>query len=381
MTDPRAPRPGDISRRRFLQGSALAGTAAFLAACGTPGRASEAPSAAASAAASEGASPAASASAGAGATPANSGNLRFANWIGYIDQTEDGKTFPTIEKFQTESGISVQYSDGVIDGNESFFTSDLQAPLNAGLPTEWDIVVVTDWMVGRLARLGWLEKIDTSATPNFVKNLAENYKGRSFDPDTNMAAPWQSGMTGIGYDKNKTGAQDSLSVFVSDKFKGKLTYLDEMRDTVGLTRDPARLRPGDDHPGTVRRVARRGRQGGQERHRPRGRRQLLCRGHGRRRGGARDGLVRRRPDAARAGPEARPGLPVEPRQGRRDALDRQHGHPERLAEQAAGRALDRLLLRPEERRHDRGVRQLRLPGRGRQGGHARHRRIARRTTR
>jgi spermidine/putrescine transport system substrate-binding protein len=236
MTDTRAPRPGDITRRRFLQGSALAGTAAFLAACGTRGTGgSAAASAPASAAASGEPSAAASASAAAAATPANSGNLRFANWIGYIDQSDDHKTFPTIEKFQTESGITVQYSDGVIDGNESFFTSDLQAPLAAGLPTEWDIVVVTDWMVGRLARLGWLETIDTSVTPNFPKNLAQNYHGRTFDPDTNHAAPWQSGMTGIGFDKKKTGDQDSIEVFYSTDFKGKMTYLDEMRDTIGLT--------------------------------------------------------------------------------------------------------------------------------------------------
>jgi spermidine/putrescine transport system substrate-binding protein len=229
MTDTRSPFPGDLTRRRFLQGSTLAGTAAFLAACGTPPQGSGAASP--SAAASE----SASASASAAATPASSGTLRFANWIGYIDVTEDGSSFPTLEKFKTETGITVEYADGAVDDNETFFTSDLQAPLEAGQPTEWDLVVVTDWMVARLIRLGWVETIDTSLTPNFVANLAENYKGRSFDPDTNLAAPWQSGMTGIGFDKNKTGDQDSIEVFFADTFKGKLTYLSEMRDTIGLS--------------------------------------------------------------------------------------------------------------------------------------------------
>jgi spermidine/putrescine transport system substrate-binding protein len=233
MTTPHQTLPGDITRRRFLQGSALAGTAAFLAACGTPPQGSGAASP--SAAASESAGASASASASAGATPASSGTLRFANWIGYIDVSEDETSYPTIEKFQTETGITVDYKDGAVDDNETFFTSDLQAPLQAGQPTEWDLVVVTDWMVARLIRLGWLETIDTSLTPNFVANLADNYKGRSFDPDTNLAAPWQSGMTGIGYDKKKTGDQDSIDVFFSDEFKGKLTYLSEMRDTIGLS--------------------------------------------------------------------------------------------------------------------------------------------------
>ena len=239
MTTPRTPLPGEITRRRFLQGSALAGTAAFLAACGTPPQGSGAASPSAAASESGGAS--ASASASAAATPASSGELRFANWIGYIDQNDEGTAFPTIEKFQTETGITTDYANGAVDDNETFFTSDLQAPLEAGQPTEWDLVVVTDWMVARLVRLKWLETIDTSLTPNFVANLADNYKGRSFDPDTNLAAPWQSGMTGIGYDKNKTGDQDSINVFFTDEFKGKLTYLSEMRDTIGL----AAIRLGD----------------------------------------------------------------------------------------------------------------------------------------
>ena len=222
-----------------MQGSALAGTAAFLAACGTPPQGSGAASPSAAASESGGAS--ASASASAAATPASSGELRFANWIGYIDQNDEGTAFPTIEKFQTETGITTDYANGAVDDNETFFTSDLQAPLEAGQPTEWDLVVVTDWMVARLVRLKWLETIDTSLTPNFVANLADNYKGRSFDPDTNLAAPWQSGMTGIGYDKNKTGDQDSINVFFTDEFKGKLTYLSEMRDTIGL----AAIRLGD----------------------------------------------------------------------------------------------------------------------------------------
>jgi spermidine/putrescine transport system substrate-binding protein len=243
MTDDRTPPTGDISRRRFLQGTALAGTAAFLAACGTP----PAGTAGASAPAATGtaaASPGASASAGAAGTPANSGTLRFANWIGYIDVTDDG-AFPTIEKFQTETGVTMQYVDGAVDDNETFFTSDLQAPLNAGQPTEWDIVVVTDWMVARLVRLGWLETIDTAMTPNFPANLAENYKARSFDPDTNLAAPWQSGMTGLGFDKAKTGDLSSLDVLFTDQFGGQLTYLSEMRDTIGLTAIRQGADPGE----------------------------------------------------------------------------------------------------------------------------------------
>ena len=221
----------EITRRRFLAGSAMAGFAAFLAACGTSGQGTTAPSkvaqatAAASAEATEAATEVPAATGG--------GTLNFANWIGYIDVTDDNKHYPTLEKFTKETGIKVEYKEDVED-NETFFTSDLQGPLGAGLSTGWDIVVVTDWMVARLARLQWLETINLANTPNFEANLLDQYKGRSFDPDTNLSAPWQSGMTGIGFDKKKTGALSSLNAFWDAKYKGKMTYLTEMRDTVGL---------------------------------------------------------------------------------------------------------------------------------------------------
>jgi spermidine/putrescine transport system substrate-binding protein len=227
----------DLTRRRFLAGSAMAGFAAFLAACGTSGTGSAKPSTGGGATTPPGTGPAASEGPTAAATEAPTatagGKVNFANWIGYIDVADDNTTHPTLDKFEAETGIEMVYEEAV-DDNETLFTSDLQSPLQNDLPTGWDIVVVTDWMVSRLVRLGWLETLNLANVPNFVANLADNYKGRSFDPDTNLAAPWQSGMTGIGFDQKKTGALDSLAVFWDEQYKGKMTYLTEMRDTVGL---------------------------------------------------------------------------------------------------------------------------------------------------
>jgi spermidine/putrescine transport system substrate-binding protein len=220
-----------IARRQFLQGTALAGVGAFLAACGVKG--TETPSAAAPS------EPSAAVPASASASPATAGGkiggtLNFANWIGYIDISDDGSSYPTLDRFTSETGVAVIYDESVTS-NEDFFNT-LQGPLSQNLPPAWDIIVVTDWLVARLTRLGWLEPISLTNTPNFPANLLPEYRGRSFDPDTKFAAPWQSGITGIGFDRKKTGQLTSLTALWDAKFKGKITYLvDEMRDTIGLT--------------------------------------------------------------------------------------------------------------------------------------------------
>jgi spermidine/putrescine transport system substrate-binding protein len=224
----------NLTRRRFLKGSAMAGVAAFLAACGTKGT-SPGTSVAPSSGASGSVAPSLSAapSVEPSALTNVGGELNFANWIGYIDVDDSGAKHPTLDKFTAEQGTKVNYRE-VIDGNEEFYAK-IQGQLSTGLPTDWDLIVVTDWMVARLVRLGWLEEIDKSQTPNFPANLMDTYIGRSFDPDTKFAAPWQSGMTGLGFDKKKTGDLDSIDVLFTDQYKGKVTYLTEMRDTVGLS--------------------------------------------------------------------------------------------------------------------------------------------------
>ena len=102
-------------------------------------------------------------------------------------------------------------------------------------------------MAARLIRLKWVEQIDLENTPKKVANMQDVYKGVSFDPTDDHHAPWQSGMTGLGYDNAVTGEQTSLNaLWTADaKWKGKVTFLNEMRDAVGLTmlklgKDPRR---------------------------------------------------------------------------------------------------------------------------------------------
>ena len=219
-----------FTRRTILQGSALAGVGAFLAACGAPAQSTGPTTAPSSAASGEPApsSPAAE------ATPSEI--LNFANWPLYIDQDEGSPPVsPTLEQFKAKYGTTVNYVEAVNDNDQFFGT--IQPPLQAGQDTGWDITVLTDWMAARLIRLGWVETIDTANTPNFVANLRDVYKAVDWDPENNLRAPWQSGLTGLGFDEATTGNVTSLDALWTDdpRWKGKVWLLSEMRDTVGLT--------------------------------------------------------------------------------------------------------------------------------------------------
>jgi spermidine/putrescine transport system substrate-binding protein len=88
--------------------------------------------------------------------------------------------------------------------------------------------------------------------PNKVANMQDVYKGVDFDPTDDHHAPWQSGMTGLGFDSAVTGDLTSLeSLWMDDpRWTGKVTFLTEMRDTIGLTmlragKDPSQATEAD----------------------------------------------------------------------------------------------------------------------------------------
>ena len=233
MSEKQIPQLPDLSRRQFVQGSAMAGFAVFLAACGKSGT-SAAPSAAASAAApSTAASVAPSASAEATPKPSPSAELNWANWTYYLDFDPKTKKSPTLDQFKEKYGTTVKFEE-IIDYND-LFVGTIKPKLEAGQVTGWDLMCLTDWMAARLIRLDWVEKMDLGNMPNVVANLQDVYKNVTWDPTNDHHVPWQSGMTGLGFDKAKTGDLTSVNEFFDPKYKGKVDYLTEMRDTIGLT--------------------------------------------------------------------------------------------------------------------------------------------------
>jgi spermidine/putrescine transport system substrate-binding protein len=169
--------------------------------------------------------------------------LNFSNWTLYIDVNEKTKKHPTLDAFQKKYGTKVNYIEDIND-NQSYF-GKIQGPLSHGQSIGRDIIVMTDnsGFPQRLIKLGWLEKLDHKSIPN-ISNLQDTLAHPSWDPNRDYSLPWQSGMTGIGYDPNKVGGElTSIDKLLTDpKLKGKVALLSELADAVGLVM----LANGDD---------------------------------------------------------------------------------------------------------------------------------------
>lgn len=154
-----------------------------------------------------------------------SGDLFVSNWPFYID----GKT---VGEFEQESGLSVEYKEDINDNNAIF--AKLQPRLQNGESEGRDILVVTDWMAKKMYDLGYLQNFDKSAIPTVAENLVPNLQSPSFDPEREYSAPWQAGMTGLIVDKSAAPDVTSINDIFDPKYKGKVTVLSELRDTIPL---------------------------------------------------------------------------------------------------------------------------------------------------
>ena len=236
----------DLTRRRFLKGSAMAGFAAFLAACtGTKTGSSAAPSSVASTAASPSAVASVAPSPSVAATPkVASGPLKFANWPAYIDlagAAGDAGAYkpgssPTLEEFQKKYNVKVDYEEKI--GANQDFVETIKPALVGNLPTGWDLIVLTDWMAAKIVASGWAEKIDQANVPNCTANLRDALKNQSWDATNDFHYPWQSGMTGVGFNAKTLKANNIAEpTKIADLWNippDKLTFLSEARDTFGL---------------------------------------------------------------------------------------------------------------------------------------------------
>ncbi len=209
-----------VSRRRLLQAAGIGSAAMVAAACGAGG--------------DEGGSTAAASAEDMSDTDMTA---NWSNWPLYIDVNEDTGERPTLEAFQTETGIQVTYTEDVNDNNE--FYAKVRTQLEQGQDIGRDLVVLTDWMAALWIENGFAQTLDKSIMPN-SGNIIPRLASVSFDPNREYTMPWQSGFGGLGYNvasyQSATGNDKLTTVdqLFDPALKGRVTVLSEMRDTMGV---------------------------------------------------------------------------------------------------------------------------------------------------
>tara|TARA_R110002124_G_C8960184_1_gene514001 strand:+ start:326 stop:1588 length:1263 start_codon:yes stop_codon:yes gene_type:complete len=199
-----------MTRRTLLTGAAAGATGLALAACSPGG--GEAPT------------PAADES-------GTNKSVRWDNWALYVD-VDDAGNYPTIDAFEAETGISVEYTEAVDDNNTYY--AKVKDQLSLGQDIGADLVCLTDWIVARLIRFGYIQKLDHGNIPN-IANLLPALKDVDFDPGRQMSIPYQGGFAGIAWNKEQLpSGLASVQDLWNPDLKGRVGVLSEMRDTMGL---------------------------------------------------------------------------------------------------------------------------------------------------
>jgi spermidine/putrescine transport system substrate-binding protein len=155
--------------------------------------------------------------------------LVVSNWPGYMDEEKP----TTLQDFETRTGIKVRYDIDVNDNLEFF--AKVRNQLGNCESSKRDLFVLTDWMAARMIQVGWIQKLDASKVPNLHANVIDALKAPAWDPGRDFSAPWQSGLTGIAYNKKKVKEVRSFSELLTrDDLRGRISLLSEMRDTMGF---------------------------------------------------------------------------------------------------------------------------------------------------
>ena len=145
--------------------------------------------------------------------------VHVASWGEYIDES-------LIDKFEAETGIEVDYN--VVPSNEELYSQLQTGGVN------YDVVVPSDYMIGRLIAEDRLQKLDYSKIPNYEK-IDEQYKNLSFDPNNEYSVPYTWGTVGIIY--NTTMVDEPITsweVMFSEEYANNILLIDNSRDAFAM---------------------------------------------------------------------------------------------------------------------------------------------------
>ncbi len=157
--------------------------------------------------------------------------VAFANWTAYIDTDDETGRFPSLDAFIEKTGIAVSYTEEIDDND--LYVNKVSPQLRARQDIGRDIIVLSDWMVNRVIGQGLVQPLELIQMPH-AANLLPQLKDAPFDPGRLYSLPWQSGLTGIGYDASRVKPIKNVDDLWRADLKGRVVGLSEWRDTIGM---------------------------------------------------------------------------------------------------------------------------------------------------
>ncbi|MGG7058317.1 ABC transporter substrate-binding protein [Clostridium nigeriense] len=144
------------------------------------------------------------------------------NVLNYGENIADG----IIEEFEDKYNVKVNYK--TFDDMETMYIE-----VSSG-KTNWDAVLVSDYMADRMIQEGLLQKIDKDKIPN-LEEMNESDMGQPYDPNNDYTVPYMNGTIGIIYNKDLVSDPvDSWDIMWNEKYKKQIFVLDAQRDAIGM---------------------------------------------------------------------------------------------------------------------------------------------------
>lgn len=149
------------------------------------------------------------------------------NWGQYISEGDDGSLDVIAAFEEAYPNIRVQYS--TYDSNEIMY-SKLS---NGGITV--DVIIPSDYMIGRMVQEGMLEELNFSNIPNY-QYIDDPFKNTSYDPENKYSVPYTWGTVGIIYNTKYVDEADvtGWELLWNEKYAGKILMFDNSRDAFGI---------------------------------------------------------------------------------------------------------------------------------------------------
>ena len=143
--------------------------------------------------------------------------VNVCSWGEYIDES-------LIGEFEAQTGIHVNYQTA--ESNETLYSL-----LQTG-GADFDVIVPSDYMIGRLIDEGMLAELDYSAIPNYDL-IDPQYKSLSFDPENKYTVPYSWGTVGIIYNSKMVDEPiTSWGAMFDEKYAGQVLMINNSRDAL-----------------------------------------------------------------------------------------------------------------------------------------------------